>query len=234
MNFRKILGNIPLIAKLRSNQRYKKYLKEKWQYEKDPIRKVSKLFKEKVGYDLNLVEPTTFNEKLQWLKFNWYDQLATKCVDKYEVREYVESCGLGFLLNDLIGIYESPDDIDWHILPAQFVLKATHGSGMNLLCKDKKKINWKSEKIRMNMLLKLDYSVFSGEWVYRDVKPRIIIEKFLDNGDGSELLDYKIMCFNGRAKCLFVCHDRNSSSGLKLDFYDNEWNLLPFERDSVK
>lgn len=230
MNIRKIIGNIPILTKIRSYQRYIEYTKEKKDYDRDPIGRVKRLFREKIGYELNLEEPKTFNEKLQWLKFNWYNELATKCVDKYCVREYIRNCGLGFLLNDLIGVYDSTDDIDWDGLPKKFVLKANHASGMNLLCKDKQRISWRSERVRFNTFLKMDYSIYSGEWVYRDVKPKIIIEKYLEIGDNHELPDYKVMCFNGIAKCIFVCHGRNSNSGLKVDFYDKDWILLPFTR----
>ncbi|GMQ60450.1 ATP-grasp fold amidoligase family protein [Vallitalea sediminicola] len=182
-------------------------------------------FKRHAGYKLNVKNPQTFNEKLQWLKLNWYDPNATICADKYSVRKFVEDRGLGHLLNDLYGVYDNVDDINIDSLPSEFVMKVTHGCGQNLICTDKSKFNWGTEKKMFNKWLKISHYYDSLEWVYRDIKPRIIVEKLIKTNDEKCPKDYKIFCFNGEPKCLFVATDRGEHT-TKFDFYDLEWNHL--------
>lgn len=183
-------------------------------------------FKRNAGYKLNLKNPQTFNEKLQWLKLYWYDSKATVCADKFSVRKYVKSKGLGHLLNDLYEVYEDIDEINFDDLPDKFVMKVTHGCGQNLICTDKSKIDWKHEKTRFSKWLKQSHYYGSLEWVYRDIKPRIVVEKLIETEDGKPPKDYKVFCFNGEPKVLFVATDRGLGT-TKFDFYDLNWNHIP-------
>lgn len=183
-----------------------------------------------IGKKLNLKNPKTFNEKLQWLKL--YDRKAEyiKLVDKYEVRKYIaETIGEDYLI-PMLGVYDSYKEIDVDTLPNQFVLKPNHTSGDIYICKDKSKINYIELKRKINRWFKRNYYWVHREWPYKNVKPRIICEKYMVDESGTELKDYKFMCFNGEVKCLFVCSNRNSQEGLNVDFYDMDWNPMPFER----
>lgn len=180
---------------------------------------------------LNLKNPQTFNEKLQWLKLYDRNLEYTKRVDKYEVRKYIaDIIGEEYLI-PLLGVWDSPDDIDFDKLPNQFVLKCNHNSGLGMcICKDKSKLNIEKVKKDLKKGLKQNYFITSREWPYKNVKPRIIAEKYMVDESGIELKDYKIMCFNGRFECSFVCSDRYDKDGLCVTFFDREWNKLPFER----
>lgn len=188
---------------------------------------IKKKFKHRLGREVNLKSPATFADKQQWLKLNWYDPLATKCADKYEVREIIkEKIGEEYL-NELIGVYESVDEIDIDKLPGKFVLKGTHGSGFNIICKDKSKMNWDEEFKKMRRWLRTNYYLQNREWVYKDQKPRIICEKFLAEDDGvKNLTDYKFFCFNGRPVYCQVIRGRGEVE--TIDFYDLDWNHMPF------
>ncbi len=146
------------------------------------------------------------------------------------VRNYLKERGLGHLLNDLIAKYDSVEEIDLQKLPNRFVLKATHGSGWNIICKEKKLFDWSDAQKKLKRWMYDNYYFHSFEWPYKEIKPRIICEKFLQDEKRGELLDYKFMCFNGKVRCLFVCSDRHSPTGLKVDFYDLDWNIMPFYR----
>lgn len=182
-------------------------------------------FKRHAGYKLNINEPKTFNEKLQWLKLNWIDEQARVCADKYEVRKYIKEKGLEHILNDLYFVYENIEDINIDELPNEFVMKVSHGCGQNLICKDKSKVDWKKEKKKFKKWLKTSHYYDSLEWVYKGLKPRIIVEKLIKTEDGKVPKDYKIFCFNGEPKYLFVASDRGKNT-TKFDFYDCEWNRL--------
>jgi len=188
-------------------------------------------YKRNIGKKLNLKNPQTFNEKLQWLKVYDRNPLYTNLVDKYEVRKYIEkTIGREYLI-PLLGVYDSYDEIDFDALPNQFVLKPNHTSGDVFICKDKSKIDYLSLRKEIKIWLKRRYYWVHREWSYKNIKPRIICEKFIvDGNDGSALKDYKFMCFNGKIKCSFICLNRNSEMGLNVDFYDMDWKPLPFER----
>jgi len=179
---------------------------------------------------LNLTNPKSFNEKLQWLKLNDRKSEYVQMVDKYEVRQYIsEKIGDQYLI-PLLGVYDFYDQIDFDSLPNQFVLKPNHTSGDVFICKDKSSINYPQLRKLVNKWLKRNYYWVHREWPYKNIQPKIICEKFMVDESGTELKDYKIMCFNGKAKCLFVGLNRNSPTGLNVDFYDMDWNPLPFER----
>lgn len=188
------------------------------------------MYYDRLGRKLNLENPITFSEKLQWLKLNNRKEEYTKMVDKYAVREYIaDKIGEEYLI-PILGVYDRFEDINFDELPEKFVIKCTHDSGGIVICKDKNKLDKELVRKKINKLLKRNYYYSSREWPYKNVKPRIICEKYMVDDSGVELKDYKFMCFNGEVKCLFVCLNRNSPNGLNVDFYDLEWNPMPFER----
>lgn len=159
-----------------------------------------KCFKYLLGYELNLDNPQTFNEKLQWLKIHDHNPEYTKMVDKYEVKEYVAGkIGKEHIIPTL-GVWDCFDEIDFDALPEQFVLKCTHDSGGGYICMDKSKFNKKEAKSKIDRCLKRNYYWIGREWVYKNVRPRILAEKYLIDDlqtmHGS-LVDYKVHCFNG-------------------------------------
>lgn len=180
-------------------------------------------FKRLVGYKLNLKNPITYNEKIQYLMLYWYDPLATVCADKYSVRGYVKERGLGHLLNELYGVYDDADDIQMNDLPNEFVLKVNHGCGQNLICTDKNNLNWEKEKKKIKKWMKKSQYYDSLEWVYKDIKPKIMIEKLIKSEDGKSLKDYKVFCFKGEPRSIMVISDRGTDS-MKVDFFDIGWN----------
>ena len=187
-------------------------------------------FKDLMGKRLNLKNPRTFNEKMQWLKLYDRNPMYTALVDKYEVRSYIEEkMGKKYLI-PLLGVYDKFDDIDFEKLPNQFVIKCTHDSGGVVVCKDKKMLNIDFAREKINYSLKTNYFYSCREWPYKNVKPRIIIEKYMKDSKSDELIDYKVMCFNGKPSIIFTCTERFTESGLKVTFFDINWNKLPFER----
>ena len=187
-------------------------------------------FKTKMGEKLNLENPKTFNEKLQWLKLYDRNPTYTELVDKYKVRKYIsDNIGDEYLI-PLIGVWNKFEEIDFSKLPNQFVLKCTHDSGGLIICTDKNKLDIEAARKKINRCLKRNHYYAGREWPYKNVKPRIICEKYMVDESGIELKDYKFMCFNGEVKCSFVCLNRNSPNGLNVDFYDMDWNSMPFER----
>ena len=190
---------------------------------------VKEEFKLRFNKKLDLDVPKTFNEKLQWLKLNDRKEMYTKMVDKHEVKKYVANIiGEKYIIPTL-GIYDRFDDIDFDKLPNQFVMKCTHDSGGLIICKDKNRFDKNAAKKRMNKFLRRNYYYIHREWPYKDVKPKIIIEKYMEDKNSDELIDYKVMCFNGKAKIIFTCTER-FGDGLKVTFFDLNWNKLPFER----
>jgi hypothetical protein len=183
-----------------------------------------------IGKKLNLKNPKTFNEKLQWLKLYDRNPAYVSLVDKYAVRKYIENTIGSEYLIPLLGVWESFDDIDFKKLPNQFVLKCTHDSGSFYICKDKNNIDKNMLKQKYDNHMKRNMFWHAREWSYKIVKPRIICEKYMVDDSGIELKDYKFTCFNGEVKCSFVCLNRNSRNGLNVDFYDMDWKPMPFER----
>lgn len=188
------------------------------------------LFPKMVGYKLNLENPQSFNEKLQWLKLYDRNPRYTKLVDKYEVKKIVADCIGAQYVIPTIAVWNKTSNIDFESLPQQFVLKATHDSGSTIVCKDKDNFNKREAVKKLKCALKNNFYYAGREWPYKNVKPRIIAEKFIGNPKDDDLIDYKLMCFNGRVMCSFVCSDRYFGSGLKVTFYNNDWEKMPFER----
>lgn len=187
------------------------------------------VFRLRVGYKLDLKNPKTFNEKLQWLKINNQNPLYTQLVDKYEVRKYVaERIGEKSLI-PLLGVWNNFDEIDFSTFPDQFVLKCTHDSGGVVICKDKSMFDYELAKKKINESLKRNYFWTLREWPYKNVKPRIIAEQYMEVSSTMGLPDYKIFCFNGEPKIWFTVTNRNNGDP-RCDYYDFSGNHLPFEQ----
>ena len=151
-------------------------------------------------------------------------------VDKYEVKTLVaQKIGLQYVIPTL-GVWNHFDDIEFDTLPNQFVLKCTHDSGSVILVDDKNQLDIRKAKRIMEKFLGRNLYYYAREWPYKNVPPRIIAEPYLKNDSGEELMDYKIMCFDGKVKCSFVCSERFNGDGLKVTFYDTDWKVMPFER----
>ena len=193
----------------------RKFLKMKW-----------KLY---MDYPLNLDNPQSYNEKLQWQKL--YDRKPeyTKMVDKYDAKEYVASIIGEEHIIPTIAVYDRVEDIDFDKLPNQFVLKCTHDSGGIVICKDKGKLDRNAAFQKLKRGLKTKFYYQNREWPYKNVKPRIIAEQYMVDESGYELKDYKWFCFDGEPKALFIASDRGSTTEeTKFDFFDMEFRHLPF------
>lgn len=185
------------------------------------------LYRVIMGRKLNLRNPREYNEKLQWLKLNDRKPEYSTMVDKYEVRGYIEDLLGDKYLIPCLGIYDSVDDIDIDALPERFVLKCTHDSGSVEICKDKSSFDIEGARHRLSQAMKRNYYATYREWPYKYVKPRIIAEGYLE-GDGGDLKDYKVMCFNGEAKIIEVHENRFVEGKVHTQtFYDREWGIVP-------
>lgn len=179
-----------------------------------------------IGKKLDLKNPKLLSEKLQWLKLYDRNPIYTKMVDKYEAREYIKDKAGEKYLIPLIGIYDKFDEIDFDKLPNQFVMKCTHDSGGLVICKDKKQLDLKKARKKINKYLKRKYFYVHREWPYKNVKPRIIIEKYMEDSNKSDLIDYKLFCFNGIPKIVLVCSERFLSSNMCKTWFDMNWKLI--------
>lgn len=184
-------------------------------------------FRASMGKKLNLKNPQTFNEKLQWLKLNDRKPEYTMMVDKYESKKYVANIiGEEYIIPTL-GVWDKFDDIDFDKLPDKFVLKCTHDSGGLVICKDKSNFDKRAAKLKIEKSLKHDYFKWGREWPYKNIKPRIIAEQYMEDSALHELRDYKFFCFNGVADCVMVCVGR-STGNTKFYFYNKEWKLCRY------
>ena len=187
------------------------------------------IFKLRLGYSLDLKNPQTFNEKLQWLKLYDRNPKYIQMVDKYEVRKYIsENIGEEYLI-PLIGVYNRFEEINFEELPNQFVIKCTHDSGGVVICKNKSKFDIRKAKEKIKKSMKRNFYYSGREWPYKNIKPKIIIEQYMEDKKAKELIDFKIMCFNGIPKFSFTCSERYND-GLKVTFYNLSWEKMSFER----
>jgi hypothetical protein len=185
------------------------------------------------GKWLDLESPQRFTEKLQWYKLYYRRSLLTECADKYKVRAYIELKELKEILIPLYGVYDNAEDINFDDLPDSFALKTTNGSHTNILCTEKRFLNIKDSKVKLNKWLKDWAGKVGREWAYYDIKPKIICEKLLESNSENGLDDYKFFCFNGEPYCLYVVIDREADNGLKLGIYDLEFNKLKYRRSDI-
>ena len=194
-------------------------------YRISPEANAKLLFRLKTGKKLDLERPETYNEKLQWIKLYDRNPLMVKCADKYTVREYVESKGLGGILNELYFESFDPGEIPFDELPDGFVIKVTHGSSFNIICRDKALLDRDKTVNQLRRWLKAKYLPCYGEWFYGKTRPRVIVEKLLTNQSGTdELDDYKVYCFNGVPRFISVDMGRHGDKHIK-NIYDTQWDL---------
>lgn len=179
----------------------------------------------RLGYVMNLDNPMTFNEKINWYKLNYRNDLMPICADKYMVYDYIKGKGLESILIPLYGVYDDISEINLNSLPDSFVAKVTGDSGGVVVCRDKSKF---FEEAAKKLNLKSDYSNDNKEWPYHFIKNRIIVQQLIETKDGRSPKDYKFFCFNGEPKFLFVASDRDTHC--KFDFYDLEWNHIPVKQ----
>lgn len=191
---------------------------------------LKKKFKAQLGYELNLENPRTFNEKLQWLKLYDRQLLYTTLVDKFAVKQYVAKIIGEEHVIPTLGVWNTVEEIDIKKLPRQFVLKTTHDSGGIVICKDKSEFDWKSAKKKLSKSLKHDYFAENREWPYKNVPRRIICEQYMEDSNTGDLPDYKVHSFNGTPKVILVCRDRFKNSGMTEDFFSETWEHLDVSR----
>ncbi|HWK24494.1 MAG TPA: ATP-grasp fold amidoligase family protein [Ureibacillus sp.] len=197
------------------------------------IKRISPVMASKIIYyktfkkKLNLKNPTTFNEKLMWLKLNEDDTFKAKCTDKYLVRDYIKELGYSNILIELYNVYEHAEDIDFDALPDRFAMKCTHGSGFNIICNDKNTLDLNLVRLQLNKWMNTNYSFVNGEPHYSKIKPRIIVERFLERSNLQAPIDYKIHCFHGKPQIIEVALPT-------MDLlYNCDWELLPYNMASV-
>ena len=193
---------------------------------------IKKKFRKKFGYDLDLNNPISMNEKIQWYKLNHKDPLISNCADKFSVREYIsDTIGDKYLI-PLILETKDPRDIRPDNLPDYpFIIKANHTAGTNHIIKDKSNVDWKKVQFDCKWWLNLNYYHYDKEWQYNGITPRIVVEKLLIDSRGKIPFDYKLHFFGGEFEFLQVDMDR--FEGHKRNFYDKDWNLLPFNWSPV-
>ena len=191
------------------------------------------LYKKKFNESLNLKNPKSFNECLQWIKLYDRKKIYTTMVDKYEVKKYISDLIGEEYVIPTIGVYDTFEEINFEKLPNQFVIKCTHDSGSIVICKDKKSFDIDKAKIIIDKALRNNYYYNFREWPYKNVKPRIIIEPYLSDNSG-ELKDYKFYCFNGKCDYVMLCVDRFKNA-TKYIYFDKNWNIIKdFSYDGLK
>ena len=193
-----------------------------------------KIYKLKTGRSLNLENPQTYTEKLQWLKLYDRNPLYTQMQDKYAVREYISNVIGSEYLIPLLGVWNNAYDIDFDKLPDQFVLKCNHDCASVVICKDKNKIDFENTRVNLNKCLQRNYYDNAREWAYKDIKPKIMAEKYMYDNCGSTLMDYKFFCFSGKAKMLMLTSGEAHTENRRFDFYDMQLNHLPIQRGKTK
>lgn len=182
----------------------------------------------RLGTKLDLQNPRTFTEKLQWLKLYNRKPIYTTMVDKYAAKQFISDIVGSEYIVPTLGVWGQFEDIDFSALPSQFVLKCTHDSGSIVVCNDKNKLNMDEIKKHFHFHLNNDEYILGREWPYKDVPRRIICEPLLadiDAGVGSTIKDYKFFCFNGEPKVMYISNDRGDDP--RTDFFDMDFNHLP-------
>lgn len=185
------------------------------------------LFPLKVGYKLDLDNPQTYNEKLQWIKLYHRKPIMSVMADKYAAKQFIaDIIGEEYIVKNY-GVWERFDDIDFSTLPESFVLKTTHDQGGVVVVKDKNKLDVKKAKAKLEMHLKRGTYHLMKEWPYKNIQPRIIAEELLIDTEKGDLWDYKFYCFNGEPKLMYISHGRQVDTTY-LDFYD-----MDFEKQDI-
>lgn len=212
--------------------RFIKSIQEKWQFRKKQVAVTLGVYRylvedqyfQQFGYLPNLAKPVLFTEKIQWLKVYDKNPLYTRLADKYDVRGFVrERIGQGYL-NDLLGLYDHVEQIEFDMLPDQFVLKVTHGSSYNIICPNKDELDWEDCRKRLSGWLRKNHFNLGYEWAYKNIRPRIVCEKFMQDEAGGIPKDYKFFCFEGVPK--FIQVDTGRYSDHYRDMMTTEWQPI--------
>lgn len=180
---------------------------------------------------IDLKHPKTLDEKLQWMKLNYYknNALVYQCADKWRVREYVENCGLGHILNPVIKTYRHGSEINWDELPKRFVLKWNFGCGGNLVCMDKDALDKAQALKDIERFRKTKQHLLAAEPQYKMEKV-LLAEEFIEGENGECPVDYKVYCFHGEPKCVMCCYEREEYKMPTFYFFDRDWNLMRINR----
>ena len=192
------------------------------------------MYKKNFNTDLNLENPKTFNEKMQWLKLYDRNEKYSLMVDKYEAKNYVKKIIGEEYIIPTIDVWNKFEDIDFSKLPQKFVLKCTHDSGGLVICRNKKDLNYKDVKKRIKKSLQKNFFYSFREWPYKNVKPRIIAEKYMENSGFKDLVDYKFFCFNGEPKFIYVSSGLENHSTARIDFLDINYEKVGFKRKDYR
>ena len=181
---------------------------------------------------LNLDNPQTLDEKIQWMKLNYYkdNELVKQCADKLRVREYVKDCGLEHILNPLIKTYHHASEINWDELPDKFVLKWNFGCGGNVICPDKSQLDIPATIRDLDRFEKIKFHLIAAEPQYDFKEKRILCEQFIETEDGHSPVDYKFYCFNGEALYVLCCIGRGTQEKPDFYFFDRHWQLQRLNR----
>lgn len=195
---------------------FEKSLPDKWY--------LQMMYRVRMGEKLNLKDPRTFDEKMQWLKLYDRKDIYTKWADKYEVRDYVAKILGEEYLIPLLGVWDRAEDIDFEKLPGQFVLKCTHDSASVCICHDKASFDTEAAKEKLQRALSVNYFYPSREWPYKNIRPRIIAEQYMTDESGTELKDYKIYTFGGEPYLIQVDFDRFCHH--RRNLYTTDWQYI--------
>ena len=192
---------------------------------------ICRKFKAQNHIELSLDNPTNYNEKLQWLKLHDHNPRYIEMVDKVQAKQFIASkIGEDYII-PTIGVYSNTDEINFEALPEQFVIKCSHASGANIICKGKNNLDVKKAKKQLNKWLKKNWFWYGREWPYLECPHRIIIEEFMvdknDETGDSATTDYKFFCFNGVPKVMYISKDRSEDP--RTDFFDMDYKHLPIK-----
>lgn len=188
------------------------------------VSNAKEVYHQRTGLEISYANPVTYNEKLFWLARYWQNPLIVKCSDKVAVREYVRSCGLPFLLNELFAVYDDPYAIAWDSLPDKFVLKCNHGCAFNIICKDKSQLDIAKSVNCLDAWMNTRYGRSSAEYQYLYIKPKVLAERFIDGGDAGKF-EIQFFCFNGKARHILLRNDLGDVSANSFAVtYDMDWN----------
>lgn len=228
-----VISKISTLSKIVFNKDFRFcYFADKGKKGSVPAEEFLKIrYRSEFGKKLNLECPETYTEKLQWLKLYDHRPEYTLMVDKFAVKQYVaERIGEEYVI-PLLGVWERIEDIDFASLPEKFVLKTTHDSGGLVICKDKKELDIQRAIKKLTYFLNRRYYDYNREWPYKNVKPRIIAEQYMEDSTYGELRDYKFFTFGGVPKVLYIAQGRGKGEPTVADFFDMDFNHLPFTID---
>lgn len=224
LSFRPPFKDKYVITQSRSNYLIKEQLDDK------KIQEIAtRIFKDKLGYTPDFENPRSMNEKIFWMKLNYHNSLVTTCCDKFAVKEYVDKVlGSGYVI-PTIHSWEKAEDVDFSILPKQYVLKVNWSSGYNIIVKDSSTVNVKEIREKITHWMKPEQNSYyqTFNWGYKHMKPVVYAEQYMEQING-QLYDYKFYICNGKAKFLFIATERADKNTLTYDFFDMDFNRLPF------